>query len=324
MVGTVEPRKGHDQALAAFERLWEEGSDAALIIVGKRGWRIEELAARLASHPEAARRLFWFEGVSDEALEAVYQRASMLLAASWGEGFGLPLVEAAQRRLPILARDLAVFREVAGEGALYFRADSAGELVDALRDAVERWRNGSLPDPQAVAAISWAESTNQLLSAMDGTDTRPQVWVPGRRHLYRPGHPALHSQVTEAVAGRFCTKGTQGFLVYGPYVDLTAGSYRVNLHGEVSAPSEARYDVAMNQGAEVLAEGSLSELLMRGDLLLSRDIVLPQGAKGMEIRLWVDAQAELCLDAIEILALESGGGSACDMGGTAACSDTTV
>jgi glycosyltransferase involved in cell wall biosynthesis len=322
MVGTVEPRKGHDQALAAFERLWEEGSDATLVIVGKRGWRIDELAARLASHSEAAQRLFWFEGVSDEALEAIYRRASVLLAASWGEGFGLPLVEAAQRGLPILARDLPVFREVAGEGALYFRADSADELAEALRGAMARWRSGSLPDPRAVTAISWAESTDQLLSAIDGTKTSAQVWVPGRRYLYRPGHPALHSQVSEAVAGSFGTSGTQGFLVYGPYADLPVGSYRVNLYGQASVPSKARYDVAMNQGEDVLVEGTLSGAGVEGPLLLSRDIILPQGARGLEIRLWVDTQAELRLDAIEILALETECESACDVRETAAYDDT--
>lgn len=310
MVGTVEPRKGHDQALAAFEQLWAESSDATLVIVGKRGWRVEELAARLASHPEAARRLFWFEGVSDEALEAIYRHATMLLAASWGEGFGLPLVEAAQRGLPILARDLPVFREVAGEGALYFDAGSADELADALRDAMARWRSGSLPDPQAVTALSWAASTDQLLSAIDGTKAPVQIWVPGRRYLYRPGHPALRSQVAEALDGSFSTNGTQGFLVYGPYVDLAPGNYRLNLHGEAPVSSEARYDVAVDQGATVLAEGVLPEPGVDGSPLLSRDIALPQGARGLEIRLWVDTQADLRLDAIEILALDSDGDGA--------------
>lgn len=303
MVGTVEPRKGHEQALAAFERLWAEGSDAALVIIGKRGWRIEELADRLTAHPEAGQRLFWFEDVSDEVLEAIYRSSTLLLAASYGEGFGLPLVEAARRGLPILARDLPVFREVAGEGALYFRADSADELAQTLHDAVARWRSGALPDPQAVAAISWAESTSQLLSAIGGTKEPVRVWVPGRRYLYRPGHPALHSQVAEATDTGYHCNGTQGFLVYGPYVDLIAGTYRVNLFGEIWAPSEARYDVAVDRGAEVLAEGILSELEADGPVLLSRDIALPQGAKGLEIRLWVDAQADLRIDAIEILAL---------------------
>lgn len=43
--------------------------------------------------------------------------STCLIAASFGEGFGLPLIEAAQHGLPIMARDIAVFREVAKEYA---------------------------------------------------------------------------------------------------------------------------------------------------------------------------------------------------------------
>ena len=51
MVGTVEPRKGHAQALSAFERLWAAGVDASLVIVGKEGWDVGRLAARVRAHP---------------------------------------------------------------------------------------------------------------------------------------------------------------------------------------------------------------------------------------------------------------------------------
>lgn len=78
-------------------------------------------------------RLFWPQGVRDETLEQVYRSARALLAASEGEGFGLPLIEAAQHGLPIIARDIPVFREVAGEHAYYFGGEDAQTLADALR-----------------------------------------------------------------------------------------------------------------------------------------------------------------------------------------------
>jgi glycosyltransferase involved in cell wall biosynthesis len=54
MVGTVEPRKGHEVALRAFEYLWRDRADDApdLVIVGKPGWKTEALQARILSHPE--------------------------------------------------------------------------------------------------------------------------------------------------------------------------------------------------------------------------------------------------------------------------------
>jgi glycosyltransferase involved in cell wall biosynthesis len=96
MVGTVEPRKAHAPVLAAFERLWQDGVDAHLVIVGKQGWMMEDLATRLRTHPERGVRLFWFEGASDELLERLYAASTALIAASRGEGFGLPIVEAAR------------------------------------------------------------------------------------------------------------------------------------------------------------------------------------------------------------------------------------
>ena len=61
---------------------------------------------------EIGNRLFWLEGISDEYLEKIYDAATCLIAASEGEGFGLPLIKVAQHKLPIIARDIPVFREV--------------------------------------------------------------------------------------------------------------------------------------------------------------------------------------------------------------------
>lgn len=177
MVGTVEPRKGQAQALDAFEQLWATNRDERLVIVGRQGWRMEAFAERLRQHPELNRRLFWFEGISDEALEAIYGAASALLAASFAEGFGLPLIEAAQHGLPILARDLPVFREVGGDAAVYFEAPNAEALARAIDTWTRRADSGDLPDVTKLRFLTWADSTAQLLDAVEGK--RPCVlWQP--------------------------------------------------------------------------------------------------------------------------------------------------
>jgi glycosyltransferase involved in cell wall biosynthesis len=91
MVGTLEPRKGCAQVLDAFELLWAEGADINLVIVGKKGWIVEKLVNRLEKHTELGKRLFWLQGVSDEYLGKIYESSTCLIAASEGEGFGLPL-----------------------------------------------------------------------------------------------------------------------------------------------------------------------------------------------------------------------------------------
>ena len=163
MVGTVEPRKGHAQTLEAFDQLWRKGLDVNLIIVGRQGWMMEKTVSRLRHHRELHQRLFWLEGISDEYLDRVYRASSCLIAASYGEGFGLPLIEAAQHKLPIIARDIPVFREVAGEHAYYFRATEPGELAQALRDWLALYQEKKHPRSDNMPWLTWRQSAVFLL-----------------------------------------------------------------------------------------------------------------------------------------------------------------
>ncbi len=175
MVGTLEPRKAHAAVLAAFEQLWAGGEDVGLVIVGRPGWMVDELLSSLGTHPERGHRLVWVEDSSDEFLEQVYAASACLVAASLGEGFGLPIVEAAKHGLPIIARDLPVFREVAGEHAWYFADDAPEALAANFSQWLSRFREGRHPAPQGMRWHSWrasADKVKQLLVEQDW-DGRP-------------------------------------------------------------------------------------------------------------------------------------------------------
>jgi glycosyltransferase involved in cell wall biosynthesis len=175
MVGTIEPRKGHAQALDAFERLWAQGLDVRLAIVGAEGWKglpdsrrrtIPALMARLRSHPELGRRLFVVHGASDDYLERIYAASACLLCASEGEGFGLPLIEAARHGIPLLARDLPVFREVAGEHAHYFKGEDGVALAAAIQDWLRLRESGQAPASAGIAARTWSENAAELTAVL--------------------------------------------------------------------------------------------------------------------------------------------------------------
>ena len=166
MVGTIEPRKMHDQALTAFEQLWAQGLDINLVIVGKQGWMVETLIELLKTHPELNKRLFWLEAISDEYLEKIYETSTCLIAASEGEGFGLPLIEAAQHKLPIIARDIPVFREVAGEYAFYFSGHAPDDLAMAVRNWLGLHAQGKAPSSENMPWLTWRQSAQQLLATI--------------------------------------------------------------------------------------------------------------------------------------------------------------
>jgi glycosyltransferase involved in cell wall biosynthesis len=164
MVGTVEPRKGHRQVIEAFELLWKKGVEVNLAIVGKIGWLMDGFQESMESHPFQGSRLFHLNGVSDEYLDHVYEVSDCLIAASSGEGFGLPLVEAARKGMPIIARELPVFREVAGDHAMYFEdSRDPGVIAEVVKRWLELSTSDAHPKSDGIRALSWSESADQLL-----------------------------------------------------------------------------------------------------------------------------------------------------------------
>jgi len=181
MVGTIEPRKGHLQALAAFDELWAAGEQVNLVIVGNEGWKplpqserrtIPEIVERLRTHPEAGQRLLWLQGVDDQMLETIYRNSTCLLQPSEGEGFGLPLIEAARYGLPILARDIPVFREVAEEHAMYFAGMDAGALAGAIRQWLRLRDEGKVAASGAMRWQTWRQNAEQLLGLLSAGPAR--------------------------------------------------------------------------------------------------------------------------------------------------------
>nr|VFK10869.1 MAG: Glycosyltransferase involved in cell wall bisynthesis [Candidatus Kentron sp. LPFa]VFK27303.1 MAG: Glycosyltransferase involved in cell wall bisynthesis [Candidatus Kentron sp. LPFa] len=168
MVGTLDPRKGHAQVLEAFGHLWKAGFDINLVIVGKQGWMVENLVKSLCAHTECNKRLFWLEAISDEYLDKVYAASTCLIAASYGEGFGLPLIEAAQHKLPIIVRDISVFREVGGEHAYYFSAQTSDHLAEAIRAWLALFKEDRHPKSAEMPWRTWKESARRLMDLLIG------------------------------------------------------------------------------------------------------------------------------------------------------------
>lgn len=165
-VSTVDPRKGYAQALAAFELLWAKGVDVNFIIVGRKGWKIDELAAKIDKHPENGRRLFWLKGISDEYLNKVYEASSCVLFPSEAEGFGLAVVEGARHGKPLILRDIPVFREIAGEHAAYFRGLEPQALADCIEQWLENRKKGCVISSDGIKPLTWEDSANMLLSRL--------------------------------------------------------------------------------------------------------------------------------------------------------------
>lgn len=158
MVGVVEPRKSVDIVVDAVEALRSDGHDIALTIVGKRGWAAADLIERLEQLNAEAEWFTWEEQADDTALAAWYRRSRLLVAASRGEGYGLPLAEALASGLPVLARDLPVFREIVADDGHYFDLDA--RLPQAILDALAQ------PTPPGRQLPTWHDAAVSVAQAL--------------------------------------------------------------------------------------------------------------------------------------------------------------
>ncbi len=168
MVGAVESRKGHEQVLAAFEELQAQGCKLSLVIVGGISKADDRFADRLKRLSEESSSLYWLDFVSDPMLKTLYQNAAGTLMASHGEGFGLPLVEAAHYGSPLIVRNLPVFREVCGASAWYFESTDGKGLARELQTWLTSYHEATLPDSSWIPAIGWKQSAAQLMAGVIG------------------------------------------------------------------------------------------------------------------------------------------------------------
>ena len=148
--------------LDAFEILWKKGLNINLVFVGKEGWNVENLKNKILNNPELGKRLFWLCGISDEYLENVYEVTTCLICPSMGEGFGLPIVEGAQKGIPMIIRNIPVFKEVAGANATYFNGVKGDDLAIVVENWIEGYKLGSFIKSSEIQWITWATSAKNL------------------------------------------------------------------------------------------------------------------------------------------------------------------
>jgi len=131
-IGTVEPRKGLRDLVAAFDHVADSVPDINLKIAGPGGWGEEDLAAGIRSTRHAARihRIGWVDDRS-----TLIAGARVLAYPSLYEGFGLPPLEAMSLGVPVVATTAGAIPEVVGDAALLVRSGDRSALAEALREA---------------------------------------------------------------------------------------------------------------------------------------------------------------------------------------------
>lgn len=161
IVSTIEPRKNHRYLIDAFSELWRRGYPLKLHIVGRVGWKVDELLERITEHPEFNRQLFLWHDLDDGELVYCYKHSKSLVFPSYVEGFGLPIIEAQHHQLPVLASDTPIHREVGGDSIGYFDLDRPADLVSKII-AIEKGANALDKVAFDAEQFTWKKSAEML------------------------------------------------------------------------------------------------------------------------------------------------------------------
>ena len=159
MLGTIEPRKNHLLLLNVWRALVQRDGERAprLVIVGQRGWECEQVLD-LLDRCEALRGfVLERQGCDDTELATLLAHAQALLFPSFAEGYGMPMVEALAAGVPVLASDLPVFREVAGDVPEYLDPLDGPGWIRAIDDYVHM--NGARRRAQLARMHGWQAPT---------------------------------------------------------------------------------------------------------------------------------------------------------------------
>lgn len=306
MVGTIEPRKGHAQVIKAFNELWKKNININLVIVGKNGWNVDLLVDILKTHPERNNRLFWFDKVSDEYLDLLYQYSNCLIAASYGEGFGLPLIEAAQKKLFVIARDIPVFREVAGDFATYFEDTNDSSVITST---IENWlvlyKQNKLISSEKMKRITWQDSALQLFDNV-ANNQYSKLWLPNEKQQnFVASDPRFGSQVGIRKGLSLLSNKKKGYLLFGPYISLSSGQYLIKIQSKSSLKKDAVVvvDVVTDSGANILYKKEFSDTSLMPDILNIEFTLFEPQVDDFEIRVWINESAKVEIQFIELLSI---------------------
>lgn len=169
-VGTLEPRKNLGRLLEAFSRLPDSlRHSAVLAIAGGNGWGGVDVAT-IASKYGVQDRVRGLGYVSEEQLATLYTNALFLAMPSLYEGFGLPLIEAMSRGIPVLTSNCASMPEVAGDAGILVAPNDVDAIAQGLSELLYNTSQRSVLASRAIPnskRFCWTRAAENTMLTFD-------------------------------------------------------------------------------------------------------------------------------------------------------------
>lgn len=165
-IGTLCPRKNQERLIKAYTKLPENlRSQFRLVLVGARGWEDAEIL-RLARITEGVE---WKDYVSDEEYQNLLSTATVFAYPSLYEGFGMQVLDALQRGIPVLTSHRGSLAEVTGKAAVVSDPESIDSITTGLKALLESSDLRSeyaVKGPVQAEKFTWKRTVDLFLEAI--------------------------------------------------------------------------------------------------------------------------------------------------------------
>ena len=128
-LGTLKPNKNIPFIIKAMTNF----PNHKLVIAGKKGWLFEDIF-KLVTELKLEQQIIFTDFINETEKWTLYKNAQALVVPSLYEGFGIPAIEAQKTKLPVIASNIEVYKEILGESAILINPLKTEELIKALND----------------------------------------------------------------------------------------------------------------------------------------------------------------------------------------------
>ena len=165
-VGTIEPRKNLLTLLNAFESFYASDKSMALVLAGGKGWKDEAIISKINDLQNKNLPIHLTGYVSDDELTWLYENAAVYVMPSFYEGFGMPIIEAMYKGLPIIASNIDVFTELAGNKISYFEVNDHKDLASKMHELKNEGKRSEGYYKKVLNRYSWQKNGVKLNSVI--------------------------------------------------------------------------------------------------------------------------------------------------------------
>jgi len=163
-IGNLEPRKDLPTLIEAYCKLPATiKKEYSLIMAGGNGWKTEKSCESIRIAVEAGENIKHIGYINNDDAAAFYQKASVFVMPSIYEGFGMPILESMACGCPVIASDITVLREVAGNAALFAKvgdSESFCHMIQKLLNNPRLQKKLIAKGQKQLNCYSWTKNIN--------------------------------------------------------------------------------------------------------------------------------------------------------------------